>query len=104
MNSESFPGPIVNPSSSSSYSVPVQSPLRSKIVKVIAYVIDLDFKLKIFEKLLKHHVIEIVTASGHRFTIEKAKEYITLQSCLTPADQVPLGGFHGRKTVTEQKR
>ena len=91
INVESFSGPIINPSFSSSYAVPINSPLRSKIIQVIVYIIDLDFKLKIFEEILKHHVIEMVTASGHRFTIEKAKEYITLQSCLTPLDQVPLG-------------
>ena len=71
---------------SSQYGIPSDSPLKSKIIKLYAFVTDLDFKFfqLLFEKLWKHHFLEMVTECGRRFTIEKGRESVILQSCFHP--------------------
>ena len=73
-------------STSSPYGIPSDSPLKSKIIKLYAFVTDLDFKFfqLLFEKLWKHHFLEMVTECGRRFTIEKGRESVILQSCFHP--------------------
>ena len=77
---------ILGLSSPSPYGIPSDSPLRSKIIKLYAFVTDLDFKFfqLLFEKLWKHHFLEMVTECGRRFTIEKGRESVILQSCFHP--------------------
>ena len=79
------------------YSVPQNSPFRSKITKATAYIMDLPagMWLSMFRdagKLLTHHYVEIETESGHRFTLEKDQECVLFQSCLSVGgeDSVPI--------------
>ena len=72
-------GPI--PTGASIYDFQGNSVLSTRITKVTAFVNDLNFKLYIVEKMLKHHFIEIETEEGHIFTLEKLKDCIVLQSC-----------------------
>ena len=71
-----------------------ESPFNSRITKVSSFFTELGgffSKLNVFHKIAKHHFIEIETASGHIFTIEKIKDCILQQSCLRPtAGKTPV--------------
>ena len=65
-------------------SVPLESPLRSKIIKASAFIIDLGVKKWAptdAGKILTHHIVEAETESGEIFTLEKGRDCILLQSC-----------------------
>ena len=76
------------------YSVTGSSPLKSKIIKVTAFILDLTYSkwnsIKEAENLLKHHVIEIQNASGDLFTLEKGPDCILIQSCRVNQDETPV--------------
>ena len=60
------------------------SPLRSKITKVTVLSVDLSFfQTKFTQDISKHQFVEMVTESGHIFTLEKTTDYILLQSSLS---------------------
>ena len=73
------------------FSVPQKSPLRSKIIQATIFVTDLAAKkwnpISAAKQILTHHFVEMKTASGHRFTLEKGQDCILLQSCNSVDDE-----------------
>ena len=66
------------------YSLPTNSPFRSKIIKASAFIIDLPVKKWLprdAARICTHHIVEIEAESGDYFTLEKGKDCILLQSC-----------------------
>ena len=76
------------------YGVTETSPLKSKIIKVIAFSLDLELSklnsIKEAKQILKHHFIEAESEAGRRFTLEKGPECILLQSCYVDDDGIPI--------------
>ena len=73
-----------NNNNPSFYSIPFDSPFRSKITKVSAFVTDLPVKKwlpKEADKMMKHHYVELEAKSGDCITIEKLQDCILLQTC-----------------------
>ena len=61
------------------FSIPLNSPLRSRIIKASAFILDKPIKKK-FTKSVNYHIVEAKTECGEFFTLEKGKDCILIQS------------------------